>query len=153
MVFDWLWWCFHLLGNKYCPMMGFLFIRFWENEGKIIDFNLEILDFIFINWEGIKLFGFVVIKFWYLPDMVLWLISCLDYSYYMIFLIWICFWWICWKIGFMHRVWLHKRMGGVCLSIASKGLAIIKIGDWRYWNHIPIEESRWDLFNFLTLFF
>ncbi|KAL4638543.1 hypothetical protein ACB092_03G154600 [Castanea dentata] len=27
------------------------------------------------------------------------------------------------------RVWLHKRTGGVCLSIASKGLAITGIGD------------------------
>ena len=94
-----------------------------------------------------------MIKFWYLSDMVLWLISYLDYSYYMIFLIWICLWWICWNIGFMHRVWLHKRMGGVCLSITSKGLAITGIRDWRYWNHIPTEESRWDSFNFLTLFF
>ena len=94
-----------------------------------------------------------MIKFWYLPDMVLWLISCLDYSYYMIFLIWICFWWICWKIGFVQRVWLHKGMCGVCFSIASKGLVITGIDDWRYWNHIPIEEPRWDLFNFLTLFF
>ena len=119
----------------------------------MINFNLGILDFILINWEGNKLFGFIVIKFWYLPDMVLWLISCLDYSYYMIFLIWMCFWWICWKIGFMQRVWLHKGTSGVCLSIASKGLAIIEIGDWRYWNHIPTEESRWDSFNFLTFFF
>ena len=49
MVFDWLWWGFHLLGNKYGSMIGFLFIRFWENEGKKINFNLEILDFILIN--------------------------------------------------------------------------------------------------------
>ncbi|XP_050258683.1 uncharacterized protein LOC126703676 isoform X1 [Quercus robur] len=28
-----------------------------------------------------------------------------------------------------NRVWLHKRTGGVCLSIASKGLAITGIGD------------------------
>ncbi|KAK7821352.1 f-box protein pp2-a12 [Quercus suber] len=40
------------------------------------------------------------------------------------------------------RVWLHKRTGGVCLSIASKGLAITGIDDRRYWNHIPTEESR-----------
>nr|POF16755.1 f-box protein pp2-a12 [Quercus suber] len=40
------------------------------------------------------------------------------------------------------RVWLHKRTGGVCLSIASKGLAITRIDDCRYWNHIPTEESR-----------
>ena len=85
--------------------------------------------------------------------MGLWLISCLDYSYYMIFLIWIYFWWICWKIGFMQRVWLHKRTCSVYLSIASKGLAITGIDDWRYWNHIPTEEPRWDSFNFLTLFF
>ena len=94
-----------------------------------------------------------MIKFWYLPNMVLWLLSCLDYSYYMIFLIWICFCWICWKIGFVQRVWLHKRTCGVCLSIASKGLVIIGIDDWRYWNHIPTEEPRWDSFNFLTVFF
>ena len=53
----------------------------------------------------------------------------------------------------MQRVWLHKRTCSVCLSIASKGLAIIGIDDWRYWNHIPTEEPRWDSFNFLTLFF
>ena len=91
MVFDWLWWGFLLLWNKNDPVMRFSFIRFWENKGKKINFNLEILDFILINLEGIKLFGFVVIKFWYLPDMVLYLVSCLDYSYFMIFLILICF--------------------------------------------------------------
>ncbi|KAM3687180.1 hypothetical protein ACB098_10G060700 [Castanea mollissima] len=44
--------------------------------------------------------------------------------------------------GGTKRVWLHKRTGGVCLSIASKGLAITGIDDRRYWNHIPTEESR-----------
>ncbi|KAJ6962497.1 hypothetical protein NC652_001224 [Populus alba x Populus x berolinensis] len=40
------------------------------------------------------------------------------------------------------KAWLDKRTGGVCLSIASKGLAITGIDDRRYWNHIPTEESR-----------
>ncbi|KAF3954482.1 hypothetical protein CMV_020179 [Castanea mollissima] len=47
--------------------------------------------------------------------------------------------------GGTKRVWLHKRTGGVCLSIASKGLAITGIDDRRYWNHIPTEESRWTI--------
>ena len=88
MVFDWLWWSFLLLWNKNDPVMRFSFIRFWENKGKKINFNLEILDFILINLEGIKLFGFVVIKFWYLPDMVLYLVSCLDYSF-----LWFSWYW------------------------------------------------------------
>ena len=33
------------------------------------------------------------------------------------------------KIGFMKRVRMHKRRGGVCLSIAWKGLVIIGIED------------------------
>ena len=69
MVFDWLWWGFVLLQNKYGPMMGFSFIRFWENEGKKINFNLEILDFIFINLEGNKIIWFccdkVLVPSWY----------------------------------------------------------------------------------------
>ncbi|GMY30209.1 F-box protein PP2-A12-like [Fagus crenata] len=44
--------------------------------------------------------------------------------------------------GGTKKVWLHKRTGGVCLSVASKGLAITGIDDRRYWNHIPTEESR-----------
>ncbi|KAB1217180.1 F-box protein PP2-A12 [Morella rubra] len=44
--------------------------------------------------------------------------------------------------GDTKKVWLHKSTGGVCLSIASKGLAITGIDDRRYWNHIPTEESR-----------
>ena len=69
MVFDWLWWGFRLLRNKYGLVMGFLFIRFWENEGKKINFNLEILDFILINWEGNKIIWFccdkVLVPPWY----------------------------------------------------------------------------------------
>ncbi|CAL1375433.1 unnamed protein product [Linum trigynum] len=40
------------------------------------------------------------------------------------------------------KVWLDKTTGGVCLSLASKGLMITGIDDRRYWNHIPTEESR-----------
>ena len=153
MVFDWLWWGFHLLGNKYGSMIGFLFIRFWENEGKKIDFNLEILDFILINWEGNKIIWFccdkVLVPPWYgsLAYFLFGLFILYDFLDMDLFLMDLL------KKCFMQRVWLHKRTGGVCLSTASKGLAIIGIGDWRYWNHIPTEESRWDLFNFLTLFF
>ncbi|KAG2677382.1 hypothetical protein I3843_12G097300 [Carya illinoinensis] len=39
------------------------------------------------------------------------------------------------------KFWLHKSTGGVCLSIASKGLSITGIDDRRYWSHIPTEES------------
>lgn len=46
------------------------------------------------------------------------------------------------KLGFLQKVWLHKSTGGVCMSIASKGLAITGIDDRRYWNHIPTDESR-----------
>ncbi|KAI5601565.1 hypothetical protein BDE02_01G099100 [Populus trichocarpa] len=42
------------------------------------------------------------------------------------------------------KAWLDKRTGGVCLSIASKGLAITGIDDRRYWNHIPTEESSFN---------
>lgn len=45
---------------------------------------------------------------------------------------------------FWQKFWLHKSTGGVCLSIASKGLAITGIDDRRYWSHIPTEESGWD---------
>ena len=69
MDFDWLWWGFHLLQNKYSLVMGFSFIRFWENEGKKINFNLEILDFILINWEGNRIIWFccdkVLVPPWY----------------------------------------------------------------------------------------
>ncbi|CAI0476452.1 unnamed protein product [Linum tenue] len=43
------------------------------------------------------------------------------------------------------KVWLDKTTGGVCLSLASKGLMITGIDDRRYWNHIPTEESRLQL--------
>ncbi|KAK9276482.1 hypothetical protein L1049_006016 [Liquidambar formosana] len=44
--------------------------------------------------------------------------------------------------GGTKKAWLDKTTGGVCLSIAAKGLAITGIDDRRYWNHIPTEESR-----------
>ncbi|KAF4370159.1 hypothetical protein F8388_007300 [Cannabis sativa] len=40
------------------------------------------------------------------------------------------------------KVWLDKTTGGVCLSVASKGLSITRIDDRRYWKYIPTEESR-----------
>ena len=66
MLFDWLWWGFLLLRNKYGHVVGFLFIRFWENEGKK-NFNLEILDFILINLEGYKIIWFCCDKVLVLP--------------------------------------------------------------------------------------
>ena len=51
----------------------------------------------------------------------------------------------------MQKAWLDKRTRGVCLSIASKGLAITGIDDRRYWNYIPTEESRWDYWNFCLI--
>ncbi|KAJ6341859.1 hypothetical protein OIU78_009911 [Salix suchowensis] len=45
--------------------------------------------------------------------------------------------------GGTKKAWLDKRTGGICLCIASKGLAITGIDDRRYWNHIPTEESRY----------
>ncbi|KAK3429126.1 hypothetical protein EUGRSUZ_E00534 [Eucalyptus grandis] len=44
--------------------------------------------------------------------------------------------------GGTKRVWLDKCTSRVCISIASKGLAITGIDDRRYWSHIPTEESR-----------
>ncbi|CAN1253645.1 F-box protein PP2-A11 [Linum perenne] len=38
--------------------------------------------------------------------------------------------------------WLDTTTGGVCVSIASKGLTITGIDDRRYWNHVPSMESR-----------
>lgn len=40
------------------------------------------------------------------------------------------------------KVWIDKRTGRVCLSIASNGLAITGKDDRRYWSRIPTEESR-----------
>lgn len=44
--------------------------------------------------------------------------------------------------GGTKAIWLEKNSGGVCMSIAAKGLRITGIDDRRYWNHIPTEESR-----------
>ncbi|RWR87603.1 F-box domain-containing protein [Cinnamomum micranthum f. kanehirae] len=44
--------------------------------------------------------------------------------------------------GGTKEVWLEKESGGICMSIAAKGLAITGIDDKRYWNYIPMEESR-----------
>lgn len=38
--------------------------------------------------------------------------------------------------------WLEKTTGGVCVSISSRSLTITGIGDRRYWNCIPSDESR-----------
>ncbi|XP_056173962.1 F-box protein PP2-A12-like isoform X1 [Syzygium oleosum] len=43
--------------------------------------------------------------------------------------------------GGTKKVWLDKCTSRVCISIASKGLAITGIDDRRYWSHIPTEES------------
>lgn len=48
-------------------------------------------------------------------------------------------------LGRFQEVWLDKRTGGVCFSISSKALTITGIDDRRYWNHIPTEESRWEI--------
>jgi hypothetical protein len=47
------------------------------------------------------------------------------------------------------KVWLDKTTGGVCLSVASKGLSITGIDDRRYWNYIPTEESRFQTVAYL----
>ncbi|XP_062074208.1 F-box protein PP2-A12-like [Humulus lupulus] len=47
------------------------------------------------------------------------------------------------------KVWLDKSTGGVCLSVASKGLSITGIDDRRYWNYIPTEESRFQTVAYL----
>ncbi|GAB4844431.1 hypothetical protein Ancab_037795 [Ancistrocladus abbreviatus] len=44
--------------------------------------------------------------------------------------------------GGTKELWLDKKTGGVCLSISSKALTITGIDDRRYWNHIPMDESR-----------
>lgn len=38
--------------------------------------------------------------------------------------------------------WVDKTTGGVCVSVSSKALTITGIGDRRYWNHVPSDESR-----------
>ncbi|KAF7847698.1 hypothetical protein BT93_L2713 [Corymbia citriodora subsp. variegata] len=43
--------------------------------------------------------------------------------------------------GGTKKVWLDKCTSRVCVSIASKGLAITGIEDRRYWSHIPTKES------------
>lgn len=55
--------------------------------------------------------------------------------------------------GCVQKVWLDKSTGGVCLSISAKGLVITGIDDRRYWNHIPTEESRWDVLEPIKVIF
>ncbi|KAK8518434.1 hypothetical protein V6N13_027911 [Hibiscus sabdariffa] len=51
--------------------------------------------------------------------------------------------------GGTKKVWLDKSTGGVCMAISSKGLHITGIDDRRYWNHIPTDESKFLIMDFL----
>ncbi|XP_075518729.1 F-box protein PP2-A13-like [Primulina tabacum] len=51
--------------------------------------------------------------------------------------------------GGTKEVWVDKKTGGVCLTISSKAMAITGIGDRRYWNHIPTDESRFQTIAYL----
>ncbi|KAJ4803789.1 F-box protein PP2-A13 [Rhynchospora pubera] len=46
--------------------------------------------------------------------------------------------------------WLDKSTGGICMQISSKALSITGIDDRRYWNYIPIEESRFGAVAYLV---
>ncbi|KAA8539886.1 hypothetical protein F0562_026578 [Nyssa sinensis] len=51
--------------------------------------------------------------------------------------------------GGTKEVWMEKSRGGICVSIFWKGLKITGIGDRRYWNHIPTDESRFQTVAYL----
>ncbi|XP_024028671.1 F-box protein PP2-A13 isoform X2 [Morus notabilis] len=51
--------------------------------------------------------------------------------------------------GGTKEVWLDKSSGKMFLSISSKALRITGIGDRRYWNYIPTEESRFQTVAYL----
>ena len=46
----------------------------------------------------------------------------------------------------MQEAWLDRVTGRVCLAISARGMAITGIDDRRYWNWIPTEESRLDIY-------
>lgn len=52
----------------------------------------------------------------------------------------------------MQEAWLDRVTGRVCMAISARGMAITGIDDRRYWNWIPTEESRLDIFTQCHIF-